>query len=116
MQCCILRLTKYIAARGEGYERKVESKILTDAAPYLSDFVARLFKINGERAELEKTSLSKTRSGDTSFLSSGGRSRKYKAEQIAETQRGRTVAALPSSATRHLTRHSSATRNFRSPR
>src|SRR5688572_19713211 len=30
-------LTKYITARGIGYERKVESKILTDAAPYLSD-------------------------------------------------------------------------------
>jgi hypothetical protein len=47
-------LTKYIAARGGGYERKVESKILTDAAPYLSDFIGRLFKISGERSDLAK--------------------------------------------------------------
>ena len=45
-------LTGYIAARGEGYEQKVESKILTDAAPYLSEFVARLFGIEREREEL----------------------------------------------------------------
>ncbi len=46
-------LTKYIAARGEGFERRVESKILTDAAPFLSDFIARLFKITSESKELE---------------------------------------------------------------
>src|SRR5437868_4929519 len=46
-------LTKYIAARGVGYERTVESKILTDSAPFLSDFIARLFKINSQRTELE---------------------------------------------------------------
>src|SRR6476661_6189232 len=48
-------LNKYIAARGEGFERRVESKILTDAAPYLSDFIGRLFKITTERAELGHT-------------------------------------------------------------
>jgi len=47
-------LMKYITARGEGYEPKVRSKILTDSAPYLSDFVARLFKIAGERVELQR--------------------------------------------------------------
>ena len=47
-------LLKYITARGEGFEKRVESKILTDAAPYLSDFIARLFKINRERSELEQ--------------------------------------------------------------
>ncbi|QYO66675.1 FAD-dependent oxidoreductase [Leptolyngbya sp. 7M] len=50
-------LSKYIASKGQGYERKVESKILTDAAPFLSDFVARLFKISREREELERTIL-----------------------------------------------------------
>jgi NADPH-dependent glutamate synthase beta subunit-like oxidoreductase/NAD(P)H-flavin reductase len=45
-------LAKYIAGRGEGYEQKVESKILTDAAPYLSDFIARLFGVVKEREEL----------------------------------------------------------------
>ncbi len=47
-------LTKYIAARGHGFERKVESKILTDAAPYLSDFIGRLFHISRERGELDR--------------------------------------------------------------
>src|SRR5918993_5180553 len=44
-------LKKYIASGGSGYEKKVESKILTDAAPFLSDFIARMFKITGERAD-----------------------------------------------------------------
>lgn len=38
-------LTKYIASGGEGSEPRAEAKILTDAAPYLSSFVARLFRI-----------------------------------------------------------------------
>ena len=50
-------LKKYIGAAGAGYEKRVESKILTDAAPFLSDFVARLFKITRERSELERTIL-----------------------------------------------------------
>lgn len=50
-------LKKYIAAHGEGVERRVESKILTDAAPFLSDFIARMFKITNERSELERTIL-----------------------------------------------------------
>jgi len=50
-------LKKYIAAHGAGFERRVESKILTDAAPFLSDFIARLFKITNERSELERTIL-----------------------------------------------------------
>ena len=50
-------LKKYIAARGEGYEKRTESKILTDSAPFLSDFVARLFKIGRERDELGRAIL-----------------------------------------------------------
>ena len=45
-------LTKYIASHGNGFEKRVESKILTDAAPYLSDFIARMFGITRERTEL----------------------------------------------------------------
>ncbi len=45
-------LRTYVAARGLGYEKKVESKILTDSAPYLSSFIARLFNIGGEKQEL----------------------------------------------------------------
>ncbi len=50
-------LIKYIETHGHGYEKRVESKILTDAAPFLSDFVARMFKITGERVDLETTIL-----------------------------------------------------------
>ena len=50
-------LKKYIAARGEGYEKRTESKILTDAAPFLSDFVARLFRIETERDDLGRAIL-----------------------------------------------------------
>src|SRR5712691_6909335 len=46
-------LARYIATGGVNYERKVASKILTDAAPFLSDFIARLFRIQRERSELE---------------------------------------------------------------
>ena len=45
-------LTQYIKTRGADYEQKTESKILTDAAPYLSQFVARLFGVEKEREAL----------------------------------------------------------------
>ncbi len=45
-------LIQYIEDRGVGYEKKIESKILTDSAPYLSAFIAKLFKIEGKRNEL----------------------------------------------------------------
>ncbi|HEX8398489.1 MAG TPA: FAD-dependent oxidoreductase [Pyrinomonadaceae bacterium] len=45
-------LMQYIAARGANYEQKVESKILTDAAPYLSSFIARLFNIEPRNESL----------------------------------------------------------------
>ncbi|HMQ03217.1 MAG TPA: FAD-dependent oxidoreductase [Pyrinomonadaceae bacterium] len=47
-------LTNYISEGGIGFEKRVVSKILTDSAPYLSDFVARLFGVAKERAELER--------------------------------------------------------------
>ena len=46
-------LSKYLEARGAGFERRAESQILTDAAPYLSDFIGRLFNISTERSRLE---------------------------------------------------------------
>lgn len=45
-------LSKYTDARAAGYERLAESKILTDAAPYLSAFLAKLFGIETERKSL----------------------------------------------------------------
>src|SRR5512139_39730 len=50
-------LRNYIDSHGFGVERRVESKILTDAAPFLSDFVARMFRITHERADMEKAIL-----------------------------------------------------------
>src|SRR5438445_13507138 len=50
-------LKKYTAAAGVGFEPRAASKILTDSAPFLSDFVSRLFGIRDERAELEKEIL-----------------------------------------------------------
>ena len=50
-------LRKYIDAEGRGLEKRAASKILTDAAPFLSDFIARMFGITAERAELEKEIL-----------------------------------------------------------
>src|SRR5262245_54761139 len=51
-------LRKYIDSHGLGYEKRAESQLLTDAAPHLSSFLARLFGIEGERADLEKSILS----------------------------------------------------------
>ncbi len=50
-------LRKYIDGRGVGFEKRVASKILTDAAPFLSDFIARMFGITAERTELESEIL-----------------------------------------------------------
>src|SRR5829696_2477107 len=50
-------LAKYIANAGEGFEKRAASKILTDSAPFLSDFIARMFWITGEREELEREIL-----------------------------------------------------------
>ncbi|MGC2234647.1 MAG: FAD-dependent oxidoreductase, partial [Pyrinomonadaceae bacterium] len=47
-------LTKYIESHGIGYEKRVESNILTDAAPYLSEFVAGMFGVNREREQLQR--------------------------------------------------------------
>ncbi len=48
-------LIEYVENRGIGYEQRVESKILTDAAPYLSDFIAQIFGASRERDELMRT-------------------------------------------------------------
>ncbi len=50
-------LTEYIAAAGVNYEPKIESKILTDSAPYLSEFIGRMFKISAERETFQNRIL-----------------------------------------------------------
>src|SRR5436190_754424 len=87
-------LTKYIAARGQNYEKKAESKILTDAAPYLSDFVARLFGITAERGELEKEILVQNPIWRFKFFVQRRAIKRYKAEQIVELNENELWRAL----------------------
>ena len=50
------RLTEYVAARGEKLKgTRAESELLIAAAPYLSRFVARLFRVEEERARLAES-------------------------------------------------------------
>ena len=48
---------KYAKTKGEGIEKRAESQILTDAAPYLSEFVAKLFGIEKQRSSLQNQIL-----------------------------------------------------------
>lgn len=87
-------LTKYIAARGEGFERKVESKILTDTAPFLSDFIARLFNINRECSELRTNVLVQNPVWKFKFFVQRRAAKKYKPEQLAELNENQLWIAL----------------------
>jgi NADPH-dependent glutamate synthase beta subunit-like oxidoreductase/NAD(P)H-flavin reductase len=77
-------LKKYVDSGGQGYEAKVESKILTDAAPYLSEFIGRLFGIESEREELEREVLQQNPIWNFKFFVQRRAIKKYKAEQIAD--------------------------------
>ncbi|MFN0141585.1 MAG: FAD-dependent oxidoreductase [Pyrinomonadaceae bacterium] len=87
-------LNKYIAARGQGYEKRVESKILTDAAPHLSDFIARLFKISGERSELEGDILVQNPVWKYKFFVQRRAVKKFKPEELAGLHEGKIWLAL----------------------
>ena len=50
-------LKKYTSAHGIGFEKRAASKILTDASPFLSEFIAKMFRIESARGELEKEIL-----------------------------------------------------------
>jgi NADPH-dependent glutamate synthase beta subunit-like oxidoreductase/NAD(P)H-flavin reductase len=50
------RLTEYVNSRGENLKgTKAESELLIEAAPHLSRFVARLFRVEEERARLAES-------------------------------------------------------------
>ncbi len=76
-------LVKYITRRGEGYEKRVESKILTDSAPYLSDFVARMFNLKQERAELQDVILAQNPIWKYKFFVQRRAIKKFTAEDLA---------------------------------
>jgi NADPH-dependent glutamate synthase beta subunit-like oxidoreductase/NAD(P)H-flavin reductase len=77
-------LRKYIESSGVGYERKVESKILTDSTPFLSDFIARLFKITRERDELGRAINIQNPIWKFKFFVQRRAARKFKPEQLSE--------------------------------
>jgi len=76
-------LTKYIGARGAGYEKKIESKILTDAAPYLSEFIARMFNVTSERENLLKVINEQDPIWSYKFFVQRRAVRRFKAEDLA---------------------------------
>ncbi len=77
-------LTEYVANRGEGYEPIPASKILTDSAPYLSEFVARMFGITEEREKLEVEILKHNPIWKYKFFVQRRAIRRFKEDQLAE--------------------------------
>ena len=77
-------LMQYIAARGENYEAKVESKILTDSSPYLSDFIARMFNITHDRELLKQKILEQNPIWKYKFFVQRRAVRNYKKESLAD--------------------------------
>jgi NADPH-dependent glutamate synthase beta subunit-like oxidoreductase/NAD(P)H-flavin reductase len=87
-------LSKYIASHGEGFEKRAESKILTDAAPYLSDFIGRMFGISREREELEKEVLQQSPVWRYKFFVQRRAIKKFKAEDIGSFNENELTLAL----------------------
>lgn len=87
-------LTKYVAARGEGYEKRVESNILTDSAPYLSRFVAKMFGITRERENLEREITGQNPIWKYKFFVQRRAIKKYTAEKAAELNENELNEAL----------------------
>ncbi len=87
-------LTKYIEMRGANYEKRVESKILTDSAPYLSEFVAKLFNISAERDELQKEIAEQNPIWKYKFFVQRRAIKKFSAEKIVELNENELTTAL----------------------
>ncbi|MEO6333804.1 MAG: hypothetical protein ABIO91_02380, partial [Pyrinomonadaceae bacterium] len=76
-------LKKYIANRGGGFEKRASSKILTDSAPFLSDFIGRMFGITAEREDLEKEILRQDPIWKYKFFVQRRAVKAFTAEQLA---------------------------------
>ena len=87
-------LTQYIEARGENYEARVESKILTDSAPYLSNFIARMFGISHERTNLKREINEQDPLWKYKFFVQRRAIKKFKAENIVELNETELTEAL----------------------
>jgi hypothetical protein len=87
-------LTKYIAAHGRGYEKRVESKILTDAAPHLSNFIAKMFRNVRERDELKREILNQNPVWQYKFFVQRRAAKKYRPEAIEQLDRAELTQAI----------------------
>ena len=87
-------LTQYIKTKGENYEPRVESKILTDSAPYLSDFIARMFLINREREELKREITEQDPIWKYKFFVQRRAIKKFKAETLVDFDENELTEAL----------------------
>lgn len=76
-------LVKYIESRGVGYEARVQSNILTDAAPYLSKFIAKMFGITREREQLERVITEQDPIWKYKFFVQRRAIKKYTADKVA---------------------------------
>lgn len=87
-------LTKYIEAHGAGFEKRVESNILTDSAPYLSRFIAKMFGITHEREQLEREITEQNPIWKYKFFVQRRAVKKYTAEKIADLNEAELTEAL----------------------
>jgi NADPH-dependent glutamate synthase beta subunit-like oxidoreductase/NAD(P)H-flavin reductase len=87
-------LTKYIAARGLGYEDRVESNILTDGAPYLSDFLARMFGISRQREHLMREITAQDPIWKYKFFVQRRAIKKFTEDKLADLNERELTAAL----------------------
>ncbi len=87
-------LRKYINSRGVGIERRAESKILTDAAPFLSDFIGRLFNISDERSELRHSIAIQNPVWKFKFFVQRRAAKKFKPDQLEALNESRLWLAV----------------------
>jgi hypothetical protein len=87
-------LIEYIETGGAGYESRVESNILTDSAPYLSRFIAKMFGITREREELEILIREQDPIWKYKFFVQRRAIKKYPADKIGELNERELSAAL----------------------
>ncbi|REJ75337.1 MAG: pyridine nucleotide-disulfide oxidoreductase [Acidobacteria bacterium] len=87
-------LDEYIARRGEGFDAKTASKILTDSAPILSGFLAELFFAEKEREELRKDIVAQDPIWKYKFFVQRRAVRKFKEDQLKEFREVEIVDAI----------------------
>jgi NADPH-dependent glutamate synthase beta subunit-like oxidoreductase/NAD(P)H-flavin reductase len=76
-------LRAYTAARGEGYEARAESNIITSTAPHLSAFIAKLFDVEVERERLQLQVIGQDPIWKLKFFIQRRAIKKYNAEACA---------------------------------